>query len=239
MHFVATVIVCIPAAILVFIGWYPNGLAALLGGTTLFLMLIGCDLVLGPMMSLVIFNRAKSKSELFRDYAIVAMIQFSALLYGLTVVAASRPVFIVFSKDRLEIVTAIEIDPADLAVGTNSTGHYLSWTGPTYGVVQVPTDPTERSEALIAAIAGKDLHLRPRFYGPYFKSDVLTRSSSLDKLRELAPHSGSALFKATDLVDLPAEKLLWLPAHHRFGFAVALIDPVSALPVKFLPIDPY
>ena len=98
---VSTVIVGL-AALLVFYVWYPGELSTMLGGLELFFFVVICELALGPLVSLVIFNPAKPRRELVRDYALVVVVQLAALSYGLYAVALSRPVFLVFVKDRVE-----------------------------------------------------------------------------------------------------------------------------------------
>ena len=51
------------------------------GGRELFLILMAVDVILGPLMTLTIFNRAKPWPELRRDLAIVVLIQLAALVY--------------------------------------------------------------------------------------------------------------------------------------------------------------
>ena len=63
--------------------------------------MVGCDLALGPLVSLVIYNSRKSRRELVFDYSVVAVVQIAAMVYGVYVVAESRPVYIAFLKDRL------------------------------------------------------------------------------------------------------------------------------------------
>ena len=51
------------------------------------------------------------------DYTVVGIIQLGAFVYGVYAVANTRPAYIVFVGDRLEVVSAGEIDDADLAQG--------------------------------------------------------------------------------------------------------------------------
>lgn len=86
----------------------------MVGEAKLFLKVVCSDLALGPSISLVIFNTKKSRKELIIDYLIVSAIQLAALIYRVSVVAVSRPVFVIFMVDRFEVVTAVELDGADL-----------------------------------------------------------------------------------------------------------------------------
>jgi len=38
---------------------------------------------------------------------------------------------------------------------------------------------------------------------------------------------------------LPAERVRWLPVHHRMGFWTALIDTQDGRPIDWVAFDPY
>jgi hypothetical protein len=57
--------------------WYPQHYFAAMGGTTLILLLIGVDVVIGPLITLIVFD-PKKKSLRF-DLAVIAVLQLGAL----------------------------------------------------------------------------------------------------------------------------------------------------------------
>ncbi len=103
-----------------FLIWFPDPFQEMLGGTRLFVILVLCDLGLGPLTSFIIYSSKKSRRALLFDYAVVGSIQLAAFIYGLYAVANTRPVYIVSVGDRIEVVSAGEIDDADLAQGCGS-----------------------------------------------------------------------------------------------------------------------
>jgi hypothetical protein len=94
------------AAALIFLVWFPDPYQTMVGGTKLFELVVICDLVLGPLISLVIYDRNKGRRKLIVDYTIVGVVQLAMLAYGVYVVAGTRPVYTAFNKDRLEVVSA-------------------------------------------------------------------------------------------------------------------------------------
>ena len=102
-HLLLTVVVAILGALVVFFIWYPKSLSLMLGAVGIYKLIVGVELVLGPIMSLVIYSPNKSRYKLTRDYALVGCVQVAALLYGLGVMAQARPVYLIFVKDRIEI----------------------------------------------------------------------------------------------------------------------------------------
>src|SRR4051812_16499352 len=96
-HFLITAVVGTLIATLVFLIWFPPPFGTMMDGVKLFAIVLGCDLALGPLMSLVIYDRAKSRRSLVIDYIVVGTLQLIALLYGVFVVAQYRPVYIAFT----------------------------------------------------------------------------------------------------------------------------------------------
>jgi len=241
IHLVFTSLAACVAAALIFFIWFPNPFSKMVGGTQLFLLVISCDLALGPVISLVIFNSRKKRAELIRDYMIVGILQLGALIYGVSIVADSRPAYVAFTKDRFEVVAAAELDDNDLREAMEDVFKSRSWTGPLLVGVQFPVDIKERNELLFSAVAGKDAQLMPKYYRPY-ESMVTTVKNKAQPISILiASHKKSekAVDAAVKDLDIPAEKLGWLPVRHRFGFWTVLIDMDTGYPVKYLPIDPY
>src|SRR6478752_3738758 len=81
IHFLVTLAAAACAAALIFLVWFPAPFQEMVGGTKLFFLVISCDLALGPLISLVIYNSKKSKRELIIDYSLVAAVQLAALIY--------------------------------------------------------------------------------------------------------------------------------------------------------------
>ena len=52
------------------------------GGRELFMLVVGCDLALGPLLSLVVFDSSKTRRELLFDYTVLGIVQLAGLVYG-------------------------------------------------------------------------------------------------------------------------------------------------------------
>jgi len=239
IHFLVTLALAAIAAALIFLVWFPDPMQTMIGGTQLFMLVVGCDLALGPLISLVIYNSRKPRRELIMDYSIVGAIQIAALVYGVFILAGTRPVYIAFSSDRLEVVTARDVSDEELAAAKVPMYGSLPLTGPRLVAIEVPA--AERNDALFEALKGNEEHLRPRFYVPY-KSQLTTirsRAKTLAALQAKHPDSKPAVDAAVRDAALPEERLRWLPVRHRKGFWTALIDIETGEPVGYFPLDPY
>jgi hypothetical protein len=238
-HFLVTLALAIAAAVVIFFVWYPDPFQAMLGGTKFFLLITICDLVLGPLTSLIIYNSKKTRRALVFDYTVVGIVQVAAFVYGVMSMADARPVYVAFVKDRFEVVIADDIADQDLQGAKDG---YRS--RPKFGPVLVGTQsPTERKErnALMSAIMdqGKDIQNFPRFYVPYqANADEIKQSArTLDDLRKRRPESQQ--FIAAEKLNVPEERVRWLPVRSPKGFWTALLDAQTAQPLAYIPVDPY
>jgi hypothetical protein len=234
VHFLITLALSAVAAALVFLIWFPAPFHEMLGGTRLFEIMVMCDLGLGPLTSFIIYNSKKSRRALLFDYTVVGIVQLTAFIYGVYAVSNARPAYVVSVGDRIEVVSAGEIDDADLAQGAADYRTRPFW-GPRLVAIREPADPKERNKLLFAALAGKDYAVLPKYYVPYDGGlpELRRRSLPVSVLERRHP-------EAKPLVaDADAQKLVWLPVKHSKGFWTVLLDPETGRPMQWLPIDPY
>jgi len=90
IHMAISLAIAALSAALVFAVWYPYPYREISGGRELFFILVSVDVILGPLITLAVFNRAKPRSELRRDLGIVGVLQIAALAYGLWTVSIAR-----------------------------------------------------------------------------------------------------------------------------------------------------
>lgn len=240
LHFLITLVFATGAAALVFLIWFPDPFQRMLGGTRLFEILVMCDVGLGPLSSFIIYNSRKSRRALLFDYTVVGIVQLAAFVYGLHAVANSRPAYIVFVGDRLEVISAGEIDDADLANGAQPYRRRPIGRPQLVGI-QEPQDAKERDEVLWSSLAGKDYSVLPKYYVPYEQTlaQVQKRALPLSKLEKRHPESKPLVASAVAELHMSVDSLVWLPVKHRTGFWTALLDRKTGRPVSWLPLDPY
>jgi hypothetical protein len=240
IHFVATACLGAIAAAIIFFVWYPHPFETMVGGTELFWLVVGCDLALGPLSSLVVYNSRKARWKLVLDYSVIGCVQLAAMVYGLYIVAGTRPVYVAFSLDRLEVVTAFDIKDSERALARDPRYLSLPWNGPRLVSIKVPK--ADYDDALWQSLEGNEEHQRPKFYVPY--EDALEQirkrakpvASITKKFPETAPKFDEAL---AELKGIPADRIATLPVRHINGFWTALIDTTTGMPVSYVAVDPY
>jgi hypothetical protein len=223
------------AVIAVMLGvWYPGPLFEAAGGTGMLYILVGVDVILGPLLTLIVFKSGKRGMKF--DLTVIGLVQLAALVYGVHIVFLARPAFIVFVKDRFELVIAAEQDPAELARAKYPEFREPGWAGPTLAAADMPTDPKERAWLLDAALSGQDLQNFPRFYVPYAErtKEVLAKAVTIARLRVEEPVSSKAVDKYLASSGIREDDVRALMLRTRFAWVVVLVDPKTAQPVKML-----
>src|SRR4029434_8112727 len=97
---------------LVVVLWYPSPYFLAMGGEVLLRLLIGVDVVIGPLITLIIFDPRKPRLKY--DLATIAALQVAALAYGSYVMFDARRVYTVFLGGHFTTVAANSIDDASL-----------------------------------------------------------------------------------------------------------------------------
>lgn len=237
LHFLVTLAVAAVAAAVIFFVWYPNPFQTMMGGTKFFLLISVCDLVLGPLISLVIYNSKKSRRELITDYSIVGVVQLAALAYGVLSIADARPVYVAFVGDRFEVVIASDLTDENLQAGKDPYRTRPQW-GPKLIATQMPTDIEERNDLLFSALKGKDIQTQPRYYVPYetAKEQIKRRAQRMETLYKRHPEARQLVEDAE--LAVPESELRWLPILGK-EFWTVLLDANGGPPLAYLPLDPY
>ena len=240
IHLGISLCVAALAALLVFGIWYPYPYREISGGRELFLIVVAVDVILGPLITLAVFNRKKPWTELRLDLAVVGLIQLSALAYGLWTVAVARPVHLVFEIDRFRVVHAIDVDPKELnKVSAGVDG--MPWTGPTLLSVRNFKDSNESAEATMAALQGVNIGARPDFWQPYAAgaSDVLKVAKPVATLKTRFPNQAAAIDALLQKSGKSPQSILYVPMAGRKDFWTVFVDPITAEVVATMPLDSF
>ncbi len=235
-HLLVSAAVAAVAAVLVFAVWYPGPYRLLAGGRELFVLVSVVDVVIGPLLTLAVFDPRKSWRHLRTDLVIIAALQLGALGYGLHTVYAARPLAMVFEVDRFRLITASNVSLEDLAKAAPEY-RKLGMDGPQVLGTRRPQLGEERNDALFKGLEGVDIGARPIFWQPYEQSrnDAIARSRPLSKLLERYPSRRTEIREGLSGMDIPEAGARFLPVMAR-GDWVAVLDPTGSV-VGYLPFD--
>jgi hypothetical protein len=181
-----------------YFGWYRWPGWYLTGALHVALVMVGVDVVLGPLLTLIVANPSKPVRGLVRDIAIIVAVQIVALIYGATTLWHGRPLYYAFSVDRLQIVQASDLDASEIALSASQNPHFTPrwYSLPRWTWAPLPDDEQVRTKILTAAVfGGTDVIQMPRFFKSW--------ESCLPELRkQLKPVDKQMLFSRSQKATL-------------------------------------
>lgn len=238
IHLGISAVIATVAAALVFGLWYPWPYRLVSGGQELFLLIMSVDLVLGPALTLVVFNRSKTKSHLLRDLAVVAALQLFGLVYGLYSVFLARPVAVVWEVDRFRVVSDVEVRHEELPQALPEL-RTLSLTGPQVLGARSSRTGEERLKAIDLALQGIDIGVRPSYWQPYGHSvkAVLEKARPLVYLYRQYPSHVQDIKVEVRKTGRTAEDLKFVPLMARKTDWSVLLDAKTGVIVGFVPYE--
>jgi len=113
-HLGLSIIIFLVVLYFIVFHWYPQPFFTTDGGWQGVRLIAAVDIVLGPLLTLIIFNPAKK--ELKMDVSIIAFIQIAALVSGLYVVHNERPVAKIFQDGTFHIVTGYDMSERNISL---------------------------------------------------------------------------------------------------------------------------
>ena len=234
IHLIISAGIAVTVLTLMLVVWYPPPLFEAAGGNDLALILVVVDVVIGPLLTLVVFKAGKRGLKL--DLVVIAAFQLVALLYGCHIIFLARPGFVVFVKDRFEVVSVVELESERLAEATYPQFRNPSWTGPKLVFGAWPTDHAGQRRLLDVTFAGLDLQHFPSYYRPYAegKAQILSRAQAISRVRETDPSAARVIDAWLSRSGLNEQGLRYLPLRARQGWVAVLIDQETARPLKML-----
>jgi hypothetical protein len=186
----------------------------------LLVLIGGVDVVLGPLLTLIVYKHGKKTLKF--DLTVIALLQLSALMYGLYAVWQSRPVYLVASEQSIELVFANEVDPATLAKAPEEYRHL-----PAFGPRTVSLGVSASLNSLWKSLTHERTELDPRNYRPYEAIAAKLKSHArpaAQLLTELSAEDRAALTRAMHASGHPAKDLAAVQVRSSRGDAAMLLD---------------
>lgn len=240
IHLGISLLIALLAALLVFGVWYPYPYRDISGGRELFLLVVMVDVILGPLITLAVFNRAKPWPELRRDLAVVALLQLGALGYGLWTVFSARPVHMVFEYDRFRVVHAVDV-PVELLAQTPLGVDALPLMGPTLLSLRPFKNNQENMDATLAALQGISLASRPDLWQPYAAAapEIQRAAKPVAALKARFASQVGAIDAVLAATGRQPDTLVYVPMVGRKSFWTVFLDPVTTEVLAFMPLDSF
>ena len=182
IHLGISLIIFAFLAYLVLMVWYPGLFFDSDGGWQGMRIIIAVDLVLGPLLTLIVYKQGKPKLKM--DLTMVAVFQIACLIAGTWVVYSERPIAMVYVDGRFASMSADSYRDAGMEVPDLSElpGKYPKWVS-----VSLPTDVEDLAAVRREAQkAGRPLNTFANLYEPFepLADAVVGASYQLDSLRK-------------------------------------------------------
>ena len=218
IHLLISALLITTIALAVLLRWFPAGLYQVAGIQKLFGIMIAADVVLGPLLTLLVYKRGKKGMKF--DLWMIGLAQAAFLAYGVHTLWLNRPLFLVGSSQAFALVFASEL-PDDAAEKAEAK-HWPRFHGNGPWLVGVDlSSPVAKEEFLFAYVAGSGGPLRDHdLYIQYEQvvKDVITESRRFDPA---LPAKGR---KPANLRTLPVLSV-------RTNAAVMLLDVQTGQPL--------
>ena len=212
-------------AVMVFV-WYPTPWFEVQGVLPIIGVLLGVDLVLGPVLTFVVYK--KDKPSLRFDLTVIVLIQVLALAYGSWSIYSERPRYVVFAVDRYEALAEKDIDP--VAGLTDRIGR-LPLRGPLYVYAQMPMgEEFQRFQDSVMFGGGPDLERRTEYWIPHVdaRTSIFARAQPLSAIEAALPEHQSLIEGLANQLAASPEQLRYLPLVGKKHDFIAVLDPVTA-----------
>lgn len=217
--------------------WYPSPFFQVSNLQGILLILITVDLVLGPLLTFVVFKPGKPSLKF--DLSVIAAIQIAALSYGVVTVYNGHPVYVVYNVDRFTLVAANEVDPQDAKYKEFKVS---TFDKPKLVYAKPPEDREERNQLLFDAInTGIDLEHHPEYYEPIdqFTQKITQQGISSDRLLAF-PSSKTEMIKFLEKQDgKKASDFAFVPLMGKEKVMLWALNKETGHPIGTLDIDPW
>jgi len=230
------------ACAVIFFVWYPYPYFQAAGAWNVLRVLIGVDLVLGPLLTLIVFKPGKWGLKF--DLAFIALVQIAALVYGLTIIHRERPYFMVFALDRFYLLSGPDVDAAKLAEG-RAAGRVddKPLRGPVLVRANRPTDTEGLQRLLDETIFGgqPDIERRPEYWQRFADDDgqVVGRSRPLTELHAARPDAAAKIAALAAKLGRTEDQIRFLPLIAKNRDVSVIIDAATGVPIDVVDVDPW
>ena len=239
IHLACSALIATTIIVLMLALWYPGAYFTAMGGQMLVLIVVGVDVVLGPLITLIIFDTRK-KSLKF-DLGVIVAVQVAALVYGCYVMFEARPVYNVFVVDRFDLIAANQITP-DTLEKASPQFRSLPLNGPQVIAVRTIDDPKRQFDITMSTLmGGHDLSELPEFYVPYsnYALQAGARARPLAQLEKKQPSEVEVIRKFVRDSGRKADEIGFLPMKARNQDMTVVVEIATGAIVGFLPVEPW
>lgn len=223
IHLAISVAVLLPILFFIRFAWYPGPYFSSDGGLYGSLLITSIHLVLGPALTLMIFNPRKSPGKIKFDLVFIGIVQAGALALGSLVVYSERPAAVVFASGEFHSVPARTVWMQETSVADLKK---LGLDSPPLVFSRPPRDRDEFANMMLLALnKGIDIIQQVKtFESLESHIEVLERTQA--DMDELIEHNFPLQKELRTFLrkrNARREAFLYIPFNGRFGTPLFII----------------
>lgn len=218
--------------------WYPQPFFTTDGGWQGIRIIAGIDLVLGPLLTLVVFKAGKASLKF--DLSVIALIQTVALISGTWVVQKESPVAVIYADDKFRPVPGYQFEEAGADI--SQLGNFGE-SRPVLVYTDLPTEHDALQQARRKSFSSnRPLYLQGELYKPFnhgFIQQLCTQNIDMEFHLENKTDKDKNIYH--NFINAHPEarsKFMFLPLHSRYANFIVVFDPQTIKFIDALKIKP-
>jgi len=234
LHLLLSAITISLTFLIIVLLWFPAPFLELTNFKDIATIVITVDLILGPLLTFVVFN--PKKKSLKKDLAFIVSIQIFALFYGVYTLFLIHPLYITFHGNAFNIVIAKQANPKESKYDELKISKLSKPT-----LAYMETTKKTRDKLFASTInGGKDIEAHTEFYKPYEEHLETILKNSLDTVKlfdkkNLTPSSEKFL----KLYNHTKDNYAYLPLIGTSSNAIIVLDKNTAEVITAINTDPW
>src|SRR5713226_1274244 len=233
---ISTIIFLVLLFFIVFI-WYPSPYFSTDGGWQGIKIVAAVDMVLGPLLTLIVFKSGKRGLKL--DLTVIGLLQATALAWGVFIVHDQRTALVVFADGGFYSLNSDQIWRAgDRAVTIAKAAKPV----PGYAFVRLPEDNkflfTQKKKVIRSTVP---VYLRGELYEAIDKSNIpliIARGLDMQKLVRDRKDDAGKLVEFLRARNGKLEDYAFLPLRCRYANILLVLERTTGEVIDSLAIDP-
>ena len=214
--------------------WYPFPYFSFDGGWQVLRIIVLVDVVLGPLLTLIVFRRGKPGIR--RDLSVIGAVQVAALLYGAGVMFLYRPAFVVYAENNFFTVAN-----ADVERNTRDRARLDALRaprGPAFVALSLPADPADRERLREQMRRGGP---PITWLGDHYQAidetawgRIVAGSIPIERLARDDSRIAEDLRQFTGKHPRPLREFVFLPVTGRYGVVMLVFERSSRTPIDWM-----
>lgn len=233
IHFAISFVIFLILLYFILVQWYPEPLFSTDGGWRVIRIIAGVDLILGPLLTLIVYKAGKKGLKF--DLSMIALVQILALSWGGWTTYNERPAAIIYTLDFFTPVPAYQLAEQGITVKK------LKKFGDSWPILIYSDIPKEKQQQVLYEVlrTQKPLYLFSEYYKKFSteQSEILKANSmNLEKYVENKPKLKKLYLRS--LSGTAKTNISYLALHSRDKWVTAIFDLDEMRIIDTIDIEP-